>query len=136
MSGIVAPGVITLETEGVLTTSLVAKAVLPFGGKITGAYAVVATAPTGAALNATLVNGALNAGQFVIAAGQEKDEASLTEANCTFEKGTIIAVTISQIGSSYAGKDLTVAVTYEPASDAGAPLQYQYDFQTWAQRNA
>ena len=135
MSGIIAPGTITLETEGVLTTSLVAKAVLPFAGKITGAYAVVSTAPTGAALNFTLVNGAVNAGQFSIAAGGETDEATITEANTTFAKGTILAVTISQIGSSYAGKDLTVAVTYEPASDAGAPLQYAYGFKTWAERN-
>ncbi len=110
-TGLLAPSVITLEVSGVLTTSLVSKVALPFSGRITGAYAVVSTAATGAALNFTLVNGAVNAGQFSIAAGAETDEATLTAANCDFAKGDIIAVTISQIGSSYAGKDLTVAFT-------------------------
>lgn len=106
-----APTTITIEIEGVLTTSLVGKVALPFGGTITSAMAVVSTAATGAALNFTLVNGAVNAGQFSIAAGAEVDAATLTPANCAFEAGDIIAVTIGQIGSGYAGKDLTVAFT-------------------------
>jgi hypothetical protein len=110
-TAVLAPTTIVMEIEGVLTTSLVAKVALPYNGTITGAMAVVSTAATGAALNFTLVNGAVNAGQFSIAAGAEVDEATLTPANCSFSKGDIIAVTISQIGSSYAGKDLTVAFT-------------------------
>jgi len=106
-----APTVVTIEIEGVLTTSLVGKVALPFNGTITGAMAVVSTAATGSALNFTLVNGAVNAGQFSIAAGAEVDAATLTPANCSFAAGDIIAVTIGQIGSSYAGKDLTVAFT-------------------------
>ena len=106
-----APTTITIEIEGVLTTSLVGKVALPYGGTITSAMAVVSTAATGSALNFTLVNGAVNAGQFSIAAGAETDAATLTPANCSFEAGDIIAVTIGQIGSSYAGKDLTVAFT-------------------------
>lgn len=110
-TSVLAPSVVTIEIEGVLTTSLVGKVALPFGGKITGAMAVVSTSPTGAALNFTLVKGSSNAGAFSIAAGGETDEATLNESNCTFAKGDIIAVTIEQIGSSYAGKDLTVAFT-------------------------
>ena len=110
-TAIFAPTTIVLDTEGVLTTLLVSKVALPFNGTITGAMAVVSTSPTGAALNFTLVNGAVNAGAFSIAAGGEVDEATLNPANCKFEKGDIIAVTIQQIGSSYAGKDLTVAFT-------------------------
>jgi hypothetical protein len=115
-TGILAPTVVTLEIEGVLTTALVAKVALPFNGVITGAMAVVSTAATGSALNFTLVKGAVNAGQFSIAAGAEVDEATLTPANCRFEKGDIIAITIGQIGSSYAGKDLTVALTVAAAA--------------------
>jgi hypothetical protein len=110
-TGILAPTTIVMEIEGVLTTSLVAKVALPFNGTITGAMAVVSTSATGSALNFTLVNGAVNAGAFSIAAGAEVDEATLTPANCKFNKGDIIAVTIEQIGSSYAGKDLTIAFT-------------------------
>ena len=110
-TSLLAPSVVTIEIEGVLTTSLVGKVALPFNGTITGAMAVVSTSATGSALNFTLVNGAVNAGQFSIAAGAEVDAATLTPANCKFNAGDIIAVTISQIGSSYAGKDLTVAFT-------------------------
>ena len=110
-TAILAPTTIVMEVEGVLTTALVAKVALPYNGTITGAMAVVSTSPTGAALNFTLVNGAVNAGAFSIAAGGEVDEATLNPVNCKFEKGDIIAVTIEQIGSSYAGKDLTVAFT-------------------------
>lgn len=114
-TGILAPVTITTEIEGVLTTSLVSKVALPYGGKITGAMAVVSTSPTGSALNFTLVNGAHNVGAFSIAAGAEVDEATLNPLYVEFEKGDIIAVTIQQIGSSYAGKDLTVAFTVTEA---------------------
>ena len=110
-TALLAPTTIVMEIEGVLTTSLVAKVALPYTCTITGAMAVVSTAATGSALNFTLVNGSVNAGQFSIAAGAEVDEATLTPANCTVDKGDIIAVTIGQIGSGYAGKDLTVAFT-------------------------
>ena len=106
-----APNTVQINIPGTLTTSLVGKVALPFAGKITGAMAVVSTAPTGAALNFTLVKGAVNAGVFSIAAGAETDEATLTAANCSFAAGEIIAVTISQIGSSTAGANLTVAFT-------------------------
>ena len=62
MSAITPPSTVTLEMEGVLTTSLVAKVALPYAGRITAAFANVSTAPTGAALNFTLVKGAVNAG--------------------------------------------------------------------------
>jgi hypothetical protein len=124
MAGIITPETVTLEIEGVLTTSLVAKVALPYAGTITGAYANVSTAPTGSALNFRLVKGLVNAGVFSIAIGAQNDEATLTDANCKFAKGEIIAVTIQQIGSSYAGKDLTVAITVEAASDAGTPLAW------------
>ena len=110
-TGVLAPSTITINFPDVLTTSLVGKVALPFGGKITGAYAVVSTAAQGAALNFTLVNGAVNAGAFSIAATEETAEATLTDANCKFAKGDIIAVTIEQVGSGYAGKNLTVAFT-------------------------
>lgn len=106
-----APTVVTIEIGGVLTTSLVGKVALPFNGTITSAMAVVSTAAAGSALNFTLVKGAVNAGQFSIAAGAEVDAATLTPANCSFVAGDIIAVTIGQIGSEYAGRDLTVAFT-------------------------
>lgn len=110
-TGILAPTTITMEVEGVLTTSLVAKVALPYNGSITGAMAVVSTSAQGRALNFTLVNGAHNVGAFSIAAGAEVDEATLNPAYVKFNKGDIIAVTIQQVGNDYAGKDLTVAFT-------------------------
>ena len=106
-----APTTVTINIPGTLTTSLVGKVALPFAGKITSAMAVVSTAAVGASLNFTLVKGAVNAGVFSIAAGAETDEATLTAANCSFAAGEIIAVTISQIGTSTAGANLTVAFT-------------------------
>ena len=106
-----APNTVQINIPGTLTTSLVGKVALPFAGKITSAMAVVSTAAVGASLNFTLVKGAVNAGVFSIAAGAETDEATLTAANCSFAAGEIIAVTISQIGSSTAGANLTVAFT-------------------------
>jgi hypothetical protein len=110
-TALLAPTTIVMEIEGVLSTSLVAKVALPYTCTITGAMAAVSSAATGSALNFTLVNGSKNAGQFSIAAGAEVDEVALTAANCKVTKGDIIAVTISQVGSTYAGKDLTVAFT-------------------------
>ena len=110
-TAVLAPTTVTINIPGVLTTSLVGKVALPFAGTITSAMAVVSTAATGSSLNFTLVKGAVNAGVFSIASGAETDAATLTAANCSFAAGDIIAVTISQIGSSYAGANLTVAFT-------------------------
>jgi hypothetical protein len=110
-TGILAPTVITINFPNVLDTNLVGKVALPFSGTITSAMAVVSTVATGAALNFTLVNGAVNAGQFSIAAGAEVDAATLVPANCSFSAGDVIAVTIGQVGSGFAGENLTVAFT-------------------------
>ena len=106
-----APNTVQINIPGTLSTSLVGKVALPFAGTITSAMAVVSTAAVGASLNFTLVKGAVNAGVFSIAAGAETDAATLTAANCSFAAGEIIAVTISQIGTTTAGANLTVCFT-------------------------
>ena len=55
MSAISTPTILSANVTGVLTTSSTAVFRMPFKGYVTGATAAVGTAPTGAALTATLV---------------------------------------------------------------------------------
>ena len=77
MSAISTPAILSATVTGALTTSSTAVFRMPFKGYVTGATAAVGTAPTGAALTATLVanNGIL--GRLSIAV-------STTSADFTF----------------------------------------------------
>jgi hypothetical protein len=92
----------------------------PFSGKIVAAWAAVTTAPVGSALTADLKVGADTAAAFSIAAGGNTDEATLTAANVDFDKGDIITLDITAIGSGTAGSNIVASVMVEAEADATA----------------
>ena len=115
-----APVVINLGIPGTLATSSEVKMAAPFSGKITGAYVAVTTAPAGSALTADLKVGADTAAAFSIAAGGSSDEATLTAANVDFDKGDIITLDITAVGSGTAGANIVASIMVEAEADATA----------------
>lgn len=114
------PAVITLGIPGVLTTSSEVKMVAPFSGKIYGAYVAVTTVPTGAALTASLLVGGDTAAAFSIAISGTNDEATLTAANVDFNKGDILTLGITQVGSTVAGANIVASILVASEADATA----------------
>jgi hypothetical protein len=106
-----APSTIVMGIPGTLTTSSLVSVAMPFSGTITGAYVAVTTAPTGAALTADLKVGSDVAAAFSIAINGTSDAGTLTAVNCDFAAGAIVSLDVSQIGSSTAGANITVAFT-------------------------
>ena len=106
-----APSTIVLGIPGTLSTSSIVSVAMPFGGKITGAYVAVTTAPVGSALTADLKVGSDVAAAFSVAAAGTSDEGALTDANCDFAKGDIVSLDVSAVGSGTAGANMTVAFT-------------------------
>jgi hypothetical protein len=92
----------------------------PFSGKITGAYVAVTTAPAGSALTANLLVGADTAGAFSIAAAGNNDEATLTAANVDFNKGDIITLDITAVGSGTAGANIVASILVAAEADSTA----------------
>ena len=113
----VTPVVINLGIPGTLATTSEVKMAAPFSGKITGAYVAVTTAPAGSALTANLLVGADTAGAFSIAAGGSSDEATLTAANVDFNKGDIITLDITGIGSGTAGSNIVASILVAAEAD-------------------
>lgn len=118
MPGLETPAVINLQIAGELATTSEVKMAAPFSGKIIGAYVAVTTAPVGSALTANLLVGADTAGAFSIAAAGTNDEATLTAANVDFNKGDIITLDITGIGSSTAGSNIVASIVVEAEADA------------------
>lgn len=112
------PVVLTLGIPGTLSTSSEVKMAAPFSGKIAGAYVAVTTAPAGSALTANLLVGADTAGAFSIAAAGNNDEATLTAANVDFNKGDIITLDITAVGSGTAGANIVATILVEAEADA------------------
>jgi hypothetical protein len=124
---IIAPQTITLTIPGTLTTNSIVTAAMPFKGVITDAYVAVTTAPTGAALTADLKVGTDVAAAFSIAINGTSDQGSLTAANVDFAKGALISLDVSQIGSSTAGANMTVAFTVVEVSEATHTADASYN---------
>jgi len=118
MPGLETPVVLTLGIPGTLATTSEVKMAAPFSGKIIGAYVAVTTAPVGSALTANLLVGADTAGAFSIAAAGTNDEATLTAANVDFNKGDIITLDITGIGSGTAGSNIVASIVVEAEADA------------------
>lgn len=113
-----APATITLTIPGVLATTSIVSAAMPFKGRILDAYVAVTTAPVGSALTADLKVGADVAAAFSIAAAGTSDQGTLTAANCDFAKGDVISLDVSAVGSSTAGSNMTVAFVVAEESEA------------------
>lgn len=115
-----APVVLNLQIPGTLATTSEVKMAAPFSGKIVGAWAAVTTAPVGSALTADLKVGSDTAGAFSIAAAGTNDEATLTAANVDFNKGDIITLDITAVGSGTAGANIVASIMVEAEADATA----------------
>lgn len=115
-----APVVLNLQIPGTLATTSEVKMAAPFSGKIVGAWAAVTTAPVGSALTADLKVGANTAAAFSIAAAGNNDEATLTAANVDFNKGDIITLDITAVGSGTAGANIVASIMVEAEADATA----------------
>jgi hypothetical protein len=119
--------VLTLQVPGTLSTSTDVKVVAPVSGKITAAYAAVTTAPVGSALTATVLNGADTAVAFSIAAAGTTDDGTLTAANCSFDKGDVITVDVTAVGSTTAGANLVVSLAIEVDAEETTPITISPD---------
>ena len=112
-----APASIVLSVTGTLATSSKAAVRMPFAGTIRSVTAAVTTAPTGATLIADVnVAGTTifttQANRPTIAISGFSDNSAAIEAG-TFAAGDVISVDVDQVGSSVAGANLSVLVTYD-----------------------
>lgn len=82
--------------------------IAPKAGVMTNIYAIVKTAPTGAALNIRINKNGVSAATFSISATSTTGNS--TGLSITFAAGDYFSIDITQIGSTIAGADLTVAV--------------------------
>ena len=118
MPGLETPVVLTLGIPGTLATTSEVKMAAPFSGRIIGAYVAVTTVPTGAALTASILVGSDTAAAFSIAISGTNDEATLTAANVDFNKGDILTLDITQVGSTVAGANIVASIVVEAEADA------------------
>jgi hypothetical protein len=120
-----APASIVLSSSGVIATTSKAAVRMPHAGTIRSVTTAVTTAPTGATLICDVnVAGTTifttQANRPTIAASEFSDNSAAIEAG-TFAAGDVISVDVDQVGSSVAGANLSVLVTYDMvAADTGA----------------
>lgn len=113
----VAPASIVLSVTGTLSTSSKAAVRMPHAGTIRSITTAVTTAPTGAALVCDVnVAGTTvfttQANRPSIAINGTSDNSGTVEAG-TFAAGDVVSVDVDQVGSSVAGANLSVLVTYD-----------------------
>jgi len=102
--------IVTFAKSGVLTTTTGQhRFYLPYGAVITEVEASVGTAPTGASL-VTIFTTQSNRPQIAISSFVNS---STTIEDATHTDGQYLTVDIDQIGSTVAGSDLTVVISYE-----------------------
>jgi len=112
-----APASIVLSVTGVLATTSKAAVRMPFAGTIRSITTAVTTAPTGAALicdvniaGTTVFTTQANRPSIAIS-GFSDNSADIAAG--TFAAGDVISVDVDQVGSSVAGANLSVLVTYD-----------------------
>jgi hypothetical protein len=119
-----APASIVLSVTGAVATSSKAAVRMPHAGTIRSITTAVTTAPTGAALVCDVnVAGTTvfttQANRPSIAATEFSDNSAAVQAG-TFAAGDVISVDVDQVGSTIAGANLSVLVTYDMvAADSG-----------------
>jgi hypothetical protein len=119
-----APESIVLSVTGAVATTSKAAVRMPFAGTIRSITTAVTTAPTGAALICDVnIAGTTvfttQANRPSIAISGFSDNSAAIEAG-TFAAGDVISVDVDQVGSSVAGSNLSVLVTYDMvAADTG-----------------
>jgi hypothetical protein len=128
----IAPASIVLSVTGAVATTSKAAVRMPHAGTIRSITTAVTTAPTGAALIADVNIGGTTvfttqANRPSIAINGFSDNSDAIEAG-TFAAGDVISVDVDQVGSSVAGANLSVLVTYDMvAADTGEDV---YDVAT------
>lgn len=121
----IAPASIALSITGAIATTSKSTVRMPHAGTIRSVTAAVGTAPTGAALIADVnIAGTTvfttQASRPTIAINGTSASSGAVEAG-TFAAGDIISVDVDQVGSSTAGSNLTVLISYDMvAADTGA----------------
>jgi len=112
-----APASIVLSATGVLTTSSKAAVRMPHAGTIRSVTTAVTTAPTGTTLicdvnvaGTTIFTTQANRPTIAIS-GFSDNSADIAAG--TFAAGDVISVDVDQVGSSVAGANLSVLVTYD-----------------------
>lgn len=112
-----APASIVLSVTGTVSTSSKAAVRMPHAGTIRSVTTAVTTAPTGAALICDVnVAGTTvfttQSNRPSIAINGTSDNSGDVQAG-TFAAGDVISVDVDQVGSSVAGANLSVVVTYD-----------------------
>ena len=87
------------------------RAVLPRAGTVTAVHAEVGTAPTGADLVIDLLAGETVVATVTVPAG-DKAASAATITSPTIAAGATLAVDVTAIGSTVAGKDLCLSVVW------------------------
>ncbi len=106
-----APTTITLQVPGDLATTSQVAMRMPFGGTITSCSLAVTTAPTGSTLISAITVGATNAATLTlpISGLSVAGAMNATAANHKFNAGDVVKFAVSQVGSTVAGSNATVA---------------------------
>ena len=110
------PSTMSVGIAGVLSTSSVAKFVMPFAGRIAGGAAAVTVAPAGASLITQVKNASTVMGTYTITAGASSTSAlalSATEAYTKFAAGDVLSLTVTQVGSSTAGTSIEATLVVD-----------------------
>lgn len=106
-----------LEASGALTTGVKDRWVAPFDGEVVNVIATVGTAPTGDDLiidlekNGTTVF-STTANKPTVEATKKTSALSARPDVPRFAAGDVLAINVTQVGSTVAGSDLDVVVQY------------------------
>lgn len=118
MSAISTPATLSATVTGALTTNSKAVFRMPFKGYVTGATAAVGTAPTGAALTATIVSGTGTLGRLSVAVSTTSAAFSLSDATFTVTNkaltSNVATLTTSAVHGYAVGDTVTVRNAGEP----------------------
>ena len=128
MGAILSKGVAQLQVEGTLATGTnVERWVAPVSGVFTYATAGLKTAATGASLQFNVAVNGSTLWSRTIAVNQTTAAEELTPVK--FAVGDVVAINVTQVGSTVAGAGLEVNLAFEGASSDAGPVAYR-DF--WA----
>lgn len=110
------PSTMSVGIAGALTTSSIAKFVMPFAGRIASGAAAVTVAPVGASLLVQVKNASTVMGTYTIVAGASSVSTcamSATEAYTKFAAGDVLSLTVTQVGSSTAGSNFEATLVVD-----------------------
>jgi glycine cleavage system H lipoate-binding protein len=120
----------SVQIDGTLATTSVARWCAPVGGRITAVTSAVTTAPTGSALTFSVLNKTnSDASMATVSVAVSSTSGTTTlgsVANRRFDAGDVIEVDLTQVGSTVAGANLNVLFEFD-SSDGTAAGSDIYD---------